>query len=318
MNIPTSSLSASLLWLLVAVPAVPAQTTDKSSQREPAPLVAPERPSGGPDYRLGPDDQLSITVLQAPELNTTTRISEQGVISLPLLGTVHAGGLTAIELEQALEEQLGRKYIKNPDVTVQVTEVRSHSVSVVGAVQRPGILQVRSSTTLLDVLSLAGGLTPDAGDAVMVLRNAAGVPVPPIEVKLKALMESRDPSLNVPIYPGDVVNVRDAEIVYVVGAVNKPGAFAMRGNDRLTVLRALALGEGLASTAAKGHAVVVRTGPGGDRVEIPVDLAALLKGKTRDVTLEAHDVLFVPTSGSKVAARATVDALVRVLTLRPY
>jgi polysaccharide export outer membrane protein len=305
---------------------VPAQTavtpvapaTDRPQEPGQAPLIAPDRLPGGPDYRLGPDDQLSVSVLQAPELNITTRVSEQGAISLPLLGAVQAAGLTALELEHAIEEQLGRKYIKNPDVTVQVTDVRSHSVSVVGAVHRPGLLQVRSSTTLLDVLSLAGGLAPEAGDSVMVLRKEGGVPSPAIEVKLKPLMESRDPSLNVTIYPGDVVNVRDADIVYVVGAVNKPGAYAMRGNDRLTVLRALALGEGLTPTAAKGDALVVRTGPRGDRIEIPVDLAALLKGKNRDVVLEAHDVLFVPTSGSKVAARATLDALVRVLTWRPY
>jgi polysaccharide export outer membrane protein len=237
-----------------------------------APLVAPNMP-GGPDYRIGPDDQLAIAVLQAPELNTTTRVSEQGAISMPLLGAVRAGGLTL-----------------------------------------PGILQVRGSTTLLQVLSLAGGLSDAAGDTLVVLRRNGNVPLPPLEVKLKPLMESRDPSLNLAVYPGDVVNVRGAEIVYVVGAVKKPGAFAMRGNDKLTVLRALALGEGLTPTAA----LVVRAGQDGRRQEIPVDLTALLKGKVQDVTLEAHDILFVPTSGSKVAARTTLDAFIRIVSWRPY
>lgn len=291
------------------------------------PAQAPERPrtsaasahvAAGADYQLGPDDQVSIAVLQAPELNTTTRVSEQGFVSLSLIGAVQAGGRTAAELEAAIEAELGRKYIKNPDVSVQVLDVRSRPVSVMGAVQRPGIVQVQHSTTLLDVLSMAGGLTPEAGDTVVVVRKGGNETAAPIEIKLKALLEARDPATNLAVQAGDVVNVRAADVVYVVGAVNKPGAYAMRGNDRLTVLRALALGAGLAPAAAQGDALVVRLGPQGERVEIPVDLGAVLKGKQRDVALEAHDVLFVPTSGSKVAARTTLDAFVRILTWRPY
>ena len=299
-----------------ARPEPPGPAPARPEQLVPA-LVAPEGLPGGADYRIGADDQLAIAVLQAPELNTTTRVSEQGAIHLPLVGTVRAGGLTVLELKAAIEEQLRSKYIKNPDVSVQVTEVRSRSVSVVGAVERPGVVQVRGSTTLLQLLSLAGGLRPDAGDAVVVMHKGNEAPARR-EVALKPLMESRDAQLNIPVYPGDVVSVQTADVVYVVGAVRKAGAFAMRGNQRLTVLRALALGEGLEPTAAKGDALVVRVRPGGERQEIPVDLGKLLKGKTPDVPLEAHDVLFVPTSGGKVAARATLDALVRVLTWRPY
>ena len=309
--------AALLVAISTASPTLQAQSPGSAERRPPAP-VAPERVAGGPDYRIGADDQIAVNVLQAPELNTTTRVSEQGAISLPLLGAVRASGLTAVELESAIEEQLGSKYIKNPDVTVQVTDMRSHPVSVVGAVERPGVLQVRGSTTLLEVLSLAGGLRADAGDVAVVVHKGEGDTAIPIEVKLKPLLESRDPSLNVAIYPGDLVNVRSAEVVYVVGAVKKPGAFAMRGNDRLTVLRALALGEGLESTAAQGDAIVVRTGQDGQRVEIPVDLAALLKGRNPDVPLEAQDVLFVPTSGGRVAARATLDAMLRILSWRPF
>ncbi len=293
-------------------PGAPASAADAS----PAPMIAPERATGGPDYRIGADDQLAITVLQAPELNTTARVSEQGAISLPLLGSVRAGGLTTLELEHAIEEQYAQKYIKNPEVTVQVTDLRSHPVSVVGAVRRPGILQVRGSTTLLEVLSLAGGVADDAGDAVVVLRKGPSE-VSSTEVKLKALMELRDPRLNVAIHPGDVVNVRGADVIYVVGAVKKPGAYAMPGNDRVTVLRALALGEGLTPLASHNDALVVRTVEG-RRVEIPVDLGAVLRGKAQDVPLEAHDVLFVPISGSKAVARVALEAFVRVISWRPF
>ena len=240
------------------------------------------------------------------------------MISLPLLGTLQAGGLTSVELEAVIEEALSRRYIKDPEVTVQVTEVRSRPVSVGGAVARPGIQQVRGTTRLLDAISTAGGLDDNAGDTVVVARTRDDGRVERLEIPLKPLMESRDPSLNVAVQPGDTVTVRAADTVYVVGAVRKPGAFAMRGHERLTVLQALALGEGLVPTAAQKEALVVRTGADGRRREIPVDLAAVLKGRGPDVALEAHDVLFVPTSGGKVAARAALDALIRVVSWRPF
>jgi len=273
-------------------------------------------------YRIGPNDVLSVAVLQAPELNTSARVSELGEISLPLVGTIRTTGLTTLQLELVIEARLREKYIREPEVSVQLTDLQSQPVSVLGAVRRPGVFQLRSTQTLLEVLSLAGGLADDAGDGVMVLRKGAarehGREAGPatLEVNLKTLMESRDAHVNVPIYPGDVVTVKSAAIVYVVGAIKKPGAFAMRGNDRLTVLRALALGEGVSPTAARGDAVVLRTNDRGERVEIAVNLDAILKGKAPDVTLDAQDVLFVPTSGGKVVARAAIDTLTRVLTLR--
>jgi polysaccharide export outer membrane protein len=300
-------------------------------------------------YRVGPDDVLSIAVLQAPELNTVARVSDTGEISLPLIGTVTAIDLTPRELELLIEQRLREKYIREPDVTIQVTEVRSHAVSVVGAVKKPGALQIHGETSLLEVLSLAGGLSEDAGDTVLIVRQGNAAPTapsaPPAEaaspipvtaqdpqdavgpmpaggtaltqrIALKALIDAHDPAANVAVYPGDIVNVQDAAVVYVVGAVKKPGAFAMRGNDRLTVLRALALGEGLEPTAAKGDAVVLRTDEHGGRVEIPVDLGRVLDGRTADVQLEGQDVLFVPTSGAKVASKATLDFIARMVTLR--
>lgn len=307
------------LSLLVAAPAWAQRPAAVERPARPAsPALAPERAAVAADYRIGPDDELSVSVLQAPELNGTSRVSQQGSISLPLIGGVRASGLTASELESAIEEQLGSRFIKNPEVTVLVTEIRSRPVSVVGAVVRPGVVQVGGETSLLDVISMAGGLRDDAGDTAVVLRKAEGESAAPIEVRLKPLLESRDPGLNVAIRPGDVVTVRVAEVVYVVGAVKKPGAFAMQGNDRLTVLQALALGEGLEPTAAQKDAIVVRTSEGGAREEIAVDLNALLKGRRPDVPLRAHDVLFVPTSGGKVAARTALDAIVRVLSWRPF
>lgn len=308
------------LWLSLSVAAVPAhaQTPASDAQRPAASRAGAERPAAAADYRIGAADDVAISVLQAPELNRTVRVTEQGVISLPLVGELQAGGLTSAELETAIEEALGRRYIKNPEVTVQVTEIRSRPVSVGGAVLRPGIQQVRATMRLLDAIAMAGGVRDDAGDTVVVVRKSEDDRVDPIEIPLKPLLESREPDLNLALRPGDTVTVRTADTVYVVGAVKKPGAFTMRGNERLTVLQALALGEGLVPAASQKEALVVRTGRDGQRQEIPVDLAAVLRGKRPDVPLEAQDVLFIPTSGGKVAVRAALDAFVRVITWRPF
>jgi len=326
---------ALLLSILCAAAALPVRAQDLPPG-EPSPVVGepPNRaaPAAAADitYRVGAEDVLAISVLHAPELTTSVRVSPRGEISLPLLGAVAVAGLTASELETELENRLRERYIRDPDVTVQVTELQSQAISVMGAVRTPGIFQVRGTKTLLEVLSLAGGLAEDAGDSVIVLRRGVDQPLPndagaaasedelasgSFEVSLKELLDSQDGSGNVPIHPGDVVNVRSAAIVYVVGALKKPGAFAMRGNDRLTVLRALALGEGLLPWASK-DAMVLRTNDAGARVEIPVHLGDVMKGKQQDFALQAQDVLFVPTSGTKAVTRVALEMLTRIVTLR--
>ncbi|PYT38621.1 MAG: hypothetical protein DMG47_22795 [Acidobacteria bacterium] len=125
------------------------------------------------EYRIGPEDVLNINVFEAQELNREVRVSAGGEISLPLLGSVRAAGLTPRELEFVLQELLHRTYMKDPHVSVFVREMQSHPVSVMGAVRRPGVFQIRGSKTLLEVLSLAEGLADDAGETVIILRGAA-------------------------------------------------------------------------------------------------------------------------------------------------
>ena len=127
------------------------------------------------DYRIGPEDLLDITVFEAPELNCSSRVSAGGEISMPLIGVVKADGLTPRELETVINELLRRTYMKDPHVGIIVHEMQSHTVSVVGAVKNPGVFQVRGSKSLLEMISLAGGLEDDAGGALEVLRGA-GLP----------------------------------------------------------------------------------------------------------------------------------------------
>src|SRR6266853_1947191 len=213
------------------------------------------------ESRIGPDDLLDITVFEAPELDRSLRVSANGEISLQLLGPVKAGGLTPRQLESVLQELLRRTYMKDPHVGVFVRELQSHPVSVVGAVKRPGVFQIRGTKTVLELLSMAEGLADDAGDTVLVMRGAsttgsisrdnakpesqkggqvstapgdaalASGPSAPtkqerageiVEVNLKSLLESDDPAFNIPVHPGDIVKVTRAGIVYVVGEVKKP------------------------------------------------------------------------------------------------
>lgn len=282
-------------------------------------------------YRIGPEDLLEITVYEAPDLNRSARVSEDGMISLPLLGSVHAAGRSPSELETVIQNLLRHNEImKDPQVGVLVRELQSRPVSVLGAVKKPGVFQIRSPRSLLEILSLAEGLAPDAGDSVIVMRAQdlprtsapAGLdedvvdtelPEGALEIDLKVLLESGDPESNVAVYPGDVVKVARAGVVYVVGQVNRPGGFVLANNKNISVLQALALAEGFTRVAKKSKGVIIRTAEDGSRSEIPVDLGKMLKGQAPDTYLQADDIVFVPGSGAKAALIRTTDALTRVV-----
>lgn len=307
------------------------------------------RPQGQPspgDYRIGPNDQLQVTVFDAPDLSHSVRVGGDGEISLPLLGTLKAAGLTPHELELVLQALLRKTYMKDPQVSVTVTEMQSHSVSVLGAVKQPGVFQIRGTKTLLEMLSMAQGLAPDAGSEVLVMRgkgldegspSSAAIKVNPasgarglassapmgkeegdntIEVSLKQLLDSGDSKYNIPIYPGDIIKVKAAGIVYVVGNVNKPGGFPVQDNEHMTVLQAIALGSGLAPDAAKDRTAIIRVAQNGQQIEIPIPLGKILSGKVPDVPLRPKDILFVPKNGARATGRAALRSLSQWIVYR--
>jgi polysaccharide export outer membrane protein len=297
------------------------------------------------DYRIGPQDLLEISVFQAPELSPTLRVSGSGEISLPLLGAVQAAGLTPKTLEFVLQELLRHSYMKDPHVSVFVREMQSHPVSVFGAVKKPGVFQIGTAKTLVEVLSMAEGLAEDAGDTVIVMRGAglSGVaqsspddrpavsePQSPaavvspaaqektdrnsVETNLKNLLESGDPRYNVMVYPGDVVKVARAGVVYVEGEVKKPGGFMLKTNENVSVLQAVAMAEGLTRTAARGRARIMRTDEvTGARTEIPINLDKILAGGLADPLLRPRDIVFVPNSTGKSALYGSTQGIVAVV-----
>jgi polysaccharide export outer membrane protein len=313
-------------------------------------VTAPIANSAVQDYRIGAEDLLEISVFEAPELNRAVRVSATGEISLPLLGAVQAAGLTAKALEFVLQELLRHTYMKDPHVTVFMREMQSHPVSVFGAVKKPGVFQINEPKSLIEVLSMAEGLAEDAGDTVIVMRGAgsnggkgpAGDASSPkaqsaalanrdfrahgdqdsgttVECNLKNLLESGDSRYDVLVFPGDVVKVARAGVVYVEGDVKKPGGFMLKTNENISVLQAVALAEGLTRTAAGNRARIIRTDTAtGGRTEIPIDLTKVLAGGLTDALLRPNDIVFVPNSTGKSVFYGSAQAAVSIGSAAVY
>lgn len=277
-----------------------------------------------PGYVLGPDDQINIRALDAEEISDKPlRIGIDGTINLPLVGRMTAAGLTAEELESELSTRLAR-YVKSPQVVVSVLEMRSQPVSVIGAVTTPGVQQLQGHKTLIQMLSLAGGLKPEAGYSVKITRIAqyGRIPLPTAvqdpsgqfsvaEVPLRGILEASDPAANIEIMPQDVISVPLAEMVFVIGDVNRPGNIVLGGANTVSVLQALAAAGGFGKTAKPKDARIMRVMPGSAaRQEIKIDLKAALEGKSSDAPMQPQDILFVPTSIKKDVALRTLEATV--------
>jgi len=279
-------------------------------------------------YILGPDDQITVRVLNLEEMGTDPyRIDSRGNINLPLVGQIHAGGLTVEQLQGTLSDRL-KSQLQDPTVIVSVKEFRSQPVSVLGAVLTPGVHQIHGPTTLFEVLSAAGGLRSDAGNTIHITRRkqAGLIPLPDArldstgdfylaELKVKSVMEARNPRENIVVLPDDVISVPKGEMVYVVGAVHRPGGFVLNEKETISILEALSLAEGLDRGAGPTRAKILRlTADGSSRTQIPVDVNKILAGRSADVPLVANDVLFLPTSASKNAAMRAVEAAIQVGT----
>jgi polysaccharide export outer membrane protein len=289
-----------------------------------------------PECTISPDDILTINVYDAPDVTGEYRVSPTGQIEIPLLSApILAFGRTPAQLSELISESYRQAEIyTHPRVTVAIKESRVHAIAITGAVKKPQIYPVFGETTLLDLLSQAEGLAEDAGRLAIVTRGDIAMQVikspetcaaaskPAVcdrtfSVDLARLAETGDPLLNVDLYPGDRVTVQRAGIVYVVGAVNRPGGFPLKtGQEKMTVIQALALAEDLKPTAAQKKAMIIRkdpTAPEG-REEIAVNLTKVLEGHEHDTQLQANDILFVPDSAGKRALRRGSEAAVTAAT----
>ena len=251
------------------------------------------------EYKIGPKDLLEISVLGVPEISKlVVRVSEEGRITLPLLGEVGVGNLTKFEVEKKLTQLAGEKIVLKPQVTVHILEYLSRRVSVVGAVGRPGPYELLGRQTVLSVVSEAGGLTEDAGEEIIVIRQLAAGESTSIRISVDGLFVQGDPKLNIALEPGDVLNIPIDKTVpiYVFGQVRSPGALQVRRSSLPTLTQAIAQAGGFTDRANKKRVQIRRKDAAGKELEIIVSVRKILKGKIKDVPLKVNDTIYVPES----------------------
>jgi polysaccharide export outer membrane protein len=266
------------------------------------------------DYTIGPEDLLEISVFEVEELNKTVRVSSQGSISLPLLGTLKAKGLAVNELEREIRDLLAERYLQDPHVTVFVKEYRSYRISVIGAVNEPNMYDVAGQKTILDMLAMAGGLRDDAGYLLFVNRpprleleeEAAKTGTDPEQggpktfvIDLEELLVKGNFALNLPLIRGDVINVPVSGKIFVGGDVMRPGGFPLKG-EKITVSQAIILAGGVKPEADGARTKIFRYSEKGTAKEIlSVNVYAIQKGEEEDPYLNENDIIIVPRHGVK-------------------
>jgi polysaccharide export outer membrane protein len=278
------------------------------------------------DYRIGAEDLLEISVFEDEKLNKTVRVSSQGNVSLPLLGILRVKGLTANETEKEIRDLLAEKYLQNPNVSVFIKEYRNQRISMIGAVEKPGVFDVSGQKTILDLLAQAGGLKEDAGQLLFLIRSVGpDEEVPGVKkdsdgevprtyiIDLEKMLMKGDLTLNLPLIHGDVLNVPVSGKVFVGGEVNKPGGYPLRGK-KMTVSQAIAMGEGLKQKADGSETKIFRySGKETEKEILPVDVYAIEKGQAEDPYLKENDIVIVPKSGMKsflIELRNTLQGII--------
>ncbi len=267
-----------------------------------------------PAQPIGPRDLIAVQVYDSPELTRTLRVGADGLLRIPMLKQrIKAQGLMPHELESALEKALlDGGLIVDPHVTVTVAEYNSRPISIAGAVRNPLTFQASAPVTLLEALTRAGGLTAEAGSEILVSKSQPGPGAQPTSlvqrVSVKALIDVGDAEANLKLTGGEEVRVPEAGKVFVVGNVKKPGAFPVQDGAETSVLKVLALAEGLAPYAGK-QAYIYRREASGSKNEIPIELGKIMQRRAPDAPLLANDVLYIPDNHGRRLGLAALEKL---------
>jgi polysaccharide biosynthesis/export protein len=273
------------------------------------------------DYIIGPEDLLEITLFNVPDARdmdrhvtprmTTVRVNHQGQFSLPLVGEISVKGLTVSALEHRLREAYD-KYIHNPQVGVLVREFRQR-VSVIGAVQRPGVVELTGPKTVLEILAMAGGVSEKAGTQVHIYRvGDTGRDTHVIDLAVLAnniglINAANAPTINMPVHPGDMINIPEAGMFFVDGAIRRPGSYPL--GRRYTLTQALATAGGVDPELNSDEISIFRRQGVGDIETIALNLSEVMNGNAADPQIQPDDVIIVPTSTGKYLVKRFVGQL---------
>jgi polysaccharide export outer membrane protein len=246
---------------------------------------------------IGSGDLVDVTVFREPELETKVRVDAIGNITLPLINSIHIAGLTPQQAEKVMEESYEKSnYLKAPQISLLVDEYATQSISVVGEVQKAGSYPATAPRSVIDAIALAGGLTVNADRHITIQHRGS------LNDKEEVFLSNNsDKALaaQVKVYPGDIVMVPKAGVVYVLGDVHQPGGYVMQDDSKMSALQAIAMAAGINTTAVGGQVRLVRRTAEGSTTEITISLKDMQKGKVPDMQLRANDVLWVPFSFGK-------------------
>src|ERR1017187_1018488 len=274
----------------------------------------PEAAANLPAQKIGPRDLIMVQVYGSPELSRSLRVGADGMMRLPMLKQrLKAEGMMPNDLEVVVAKALDEEgLIVDPLVTITVAEYSSRPISVAGAVKEPLTFQASAPVTLLEAITRAGGLTAVAGSEILVSKAQTGPDGQPASlmqrVSVKALIDGTDANANLHLSGGEEVRVPEADRVFVVGNVKRPGAFPVQDGAESSVLKMLALAEGLIPNAGR-QAYIYRREASGGKNEIPIELSKIMDRKAPDATLLANDILYVPDNHTRRLGLAILEKL---------
>jgi len=298
------------LTVVVFAPVLFAQNAPR-----PPSLMNPVEPANTnlPAQRIGPDDLIGLSVYDSPELTRTIRVGPDGFLRIPMIKQpVKAAGLMPAELEESVAKALNQQHLLvDPIVTITMVEYHSRPISVIGAVRMPLSFQAIGSVTLIDALTRAEGLNNDASGQILVSKiDGAGNRTIPQKIAYRDLISGSEPLLNLRLTGGEEIRVPMSDRIVVVGNVKKPGQFSISDNGAMTVMKAIALSEGLAPFAAKVAYIERTADKTNAKTELPVELRKIVDRKSPDIELQPNDTLYIPDDRTR---RMTETALEKIL-----
>lgn len=263
---------------------------------------------------IGPGDLIDLSVYHVPELILKVRVDSNGLVSLPLIGDLKLAGMTVRDAQLLIARELVRRQlVKKPEVSLFIEEFATQGITVYGEVNTPGIYPLMGPHRLYDAISAAGGLTLKAGRTVTILHAGRRDREEVIDLSGDGSIEKA----NVAVSPGDTIIVSKAGVVYVLGEVNKPGAFLMENNTSISLMKAIALAGSTTKVASLKHAMILRKSSEGT-VEIEVSLDKIYHAKASDLQLHAEDIVFVPLSNVKLYGAMGIQAAIQAAVYGVY
>jgi polysaccharide export outer membrane protein len=285
------------------------QTAGTTSRGRSAALASGAHPDDFDKLHLDYGDTLQLSVFGAPEMTSTLQVDSLGDCLVPLVGTIHVQGDTPRQGEDKIRQSLiEKKMFNDPQVFLDIVSYTPHNITVSGEVQSPGKLEILVPKPLLDVLALAGGETPAAGGVISIHHRNADDTISVREITYSMKVNDSGSAASTLVYPGDTVNVRRAGVIYILGAVERPGGYLMVNGGNLTVPEAISLASGTTLVASTKTALVVSRRDGTiRRSEVPLD--AEQRGKEPPTPLQDGDILYVITSKLKATLINTSSVL---------